>query len=133
MLYEELVQPIAKERLQSQQMVAVSENQFFHLTFSQYILLNRRPEHKFPDLIKLIHNHETFSDLKAELSRLPVTQEEDVILLAGLKDRMEAIEQMRNCVAHNREPSRKVKENYENARPLVDAMLDSYLKQLQVK
>ena len=40
---------------------------------------------------------------------------------------MEAIEAMRNCCAHNRRPSNKVEENYCNARPLLDQLLDGYL------
>lgn len=51
----------------------------------------------------------------------------DTVLLAGLKERMDAIEAMRNCCAHNRRPSKKVEENYLNARPLLDQLLDDYL------
>jgi len=40
---------------------------------------------------------------------------------------MGAIEKMRNCVAHNRRPSRRVVEDYENARPLLNDLLDNYL------
>jgi len=37
---------------------------------------------------------------------------------------MEAIEAMRNGVAHNRRPTRGVIENYETARPELDRTLD---------
>lgn len=40
---------------------------------------------------------------------------------------MDAIEAMRNCCAHSRRPSKKVEENYLNARPLLDQLLDGYL------
>lgn len=127
LLREENVQPMAKEKPQTQQMQQRAENQFFYLTFSQYVELNRRPEFKYADLLKLIRDKEGYESFREELSRLPVTDEDDAELLAGLKQRMDAIEAMRNCCAHNRGPSRKVIENYDNARPLLDQLLDRYL------
>ncbi len=49
------------------------------------------------------------------------------VLLAGLKELMDAIEAMRNCCAHSRRPSKKVEENYLNAHPLLDQLLNGYL------
>lgn len=129
LLCEELTQPMVKERPKPEQMKAALENQFFHLTFSQYVNLNQRPELKIPDIIKNIKNIETYEIFRAELNRVPVEHEDDAVLLAGLKARMEAIEAMRNCVAHNRRPPRRVIENYENAQPLLNQLLDDYLSQ----
>jgi restriction endonuclease S subunit len=39
-------------------------------------------------------------------------------VIAALKQRMDAIERMRNRVAHNRRPSKRIRENYDNALPL---------------
>lgn len=127
LLHEESVQPMAKEKPQTLQMQQRAENQFFHLTFSQYVELNRRPEYKHTDLLKLIRDKEGYESFRDELMRLPVKNEEDAELLAGLKERMDAIEAMRNCCAHSRRPSNKIIENYENARPLLNQLLDSYL------
>jgi hypothetical protein len=127
LLREESTQPIAKERPQPSQMQERAENQFFHLTFSQYVGLNRRPEFKLPDLLALIRDKEGYDALREELARAPVEDEDDAVLLAGLKERMEAIEAMRNCCAHSRRPSKKVIENYDNARPLLNQLLDGYL------
>lgn len=127
LLSEETVQPMAKERPRPEQMKSAGENQFFHLTFGQYVGLNQRPEFKLPALISCVRDADTFDALREELSRTPVEHEDDAVLLAGLKERMDAIETMRNCVAHNRTPSRRILDNYENARPLVDRMLDECL------
>lgn len=127
LLREESTQPIAKERPQAAQMQKQAENQFFHLTFSQYVGLNRRPEFKLPDLLALIRDNEAYDALHEELARVPVEDEDDAVLLAGLKERMEAIEAMRNCCAHSRRPSKKIIENYDNARPLLNQLLDGYL------
>ena len=45
---------------------------------------------------------------------------------------MDSIEAMRNCIAHNRRPSKRIVENYQNTRPLLDMMLDEYLNQWDV-
>lgn len=127
LLCEESVQPINKERPKPEHMKERAENQFFHLTFSQYVGLNRRPEFKLTDLLELVRNKEAYDAFRNELSRTPVEDEDDAVLLAGLKERMDAIEAMRNCCAHNRRPSKKVEENYINVRPLLDQLLDGYL------
>lgn len=132
LLSEESAQPIAKERPKPEHMKDRAENQFFHLTFSQYVGLNKRPEFKLPELLELIRDKEAYGDLREELARAPVEDEDDAVLLAGLKERMEAIEAMRNCCAHSRRPSKKVIENYDNARPLLDQLLDRYLARWEV-
>jgi hypothetical protein len=127
LLREETVQPMAKERPSTERMKEHAENQFFHLTFSQYIALNRRPEFKLPDLLEVVRSKELYPELREELARLPVEDEDDANFMAGLKERMDAIEAMRNCCAHSRRPSRKVEENYRNARPLLERLLGEYL------
>jgi hypothetical protein len=127
LLREESVRPMSKERPKPENMRERRENEFFHLTFSQYIGLNRRPEFKLPDLLELIRNKDVYEGFRGELSRSPVENEDDAVFLAGLRERMDAIEAMRNCCAHSRRPSKKVEENYLNARPLLDQLLDGYL------
>jgi hypothetical protein len=127
LLREESVQPVNKDQAKTENLRKQAENQFFHLTFSQYVRLNKRPEFKLPELLKLIRDKEAYEELREEVARAPVEDEDDAVLLAGLKERMEAIEAMRNCCAHGRRPSKKVIENYDNARPLLDQLLDSYL------
>ncbi len=131
LLRDEIVQPLAKERPKPEQMKAAAENQFFHLTFGQYVGLNQRPEFKPSALLEVIRDSENYDTLRAELSRAPVKDEDDAVLLAGLKERMDAIEAMRNSVAHNRRPTRRVVENYDTARPLLDELLNDYLERFE--
>jgi hypothetical protein len=127
LLRDESVQPMNKEKPMPDQMKAAAENQFFHLTFGQYIALNQRPEVKLPALLSVVRDAATYDAFREELDRAPIEHEDDAVLVAGLKERMDAIETMRNCVAHNRRPNRRAVENYDNARPLLDRMLDEYL------
>jgi hypothetical protein len=129
LLRDETVEPIHKP--EEAQMEAAAENEFFFLTFGQYVSLNRRPEvRQIPNLISLIRTKTTYEALLQELERKPVEDEDDSEFLASLKERMNAIEVMRNCVAHNRRPSDKATENYENAFPQVDKALDQFLTRL---
>lgn len=132
LLRDDSVQPMAKEKPTTSQMRAAVENQFFHLTFGQYVDLNRRPQFNLPALLEVIRDKTSYEHLRVEIDRSPIEHEDDAVLLAGLKERMDAIERMRNCVAHNRCPNKRVVENYENARPLVDKMLDEYLARWEV-
>jgi hypothetical protein len=127
LLRDESVQPMKKEKLEPEQMQAAAENQFFHLTFGQYISLNERPEFKLPALLSVARDADTYDAFRAELDRAPIEHEDDAGLVASLKEQMDAIETMRNCVAHNRRPNRRAVENYDNARPLLDQTLDEYL------
>jgi hypothetical protein len=128
LLREETVQPMATAKPQNEQMKAAAENQFFHLTFGQYVGLNQRPAIK--DLVALIRNEDTYETFRAELLRQPVEHEDDAGFLASLKERMDSIEKMRNAVAHNRRPSKKATNDYLNAFPLVNQALDDYLRAL---
>jgi hypothetical protein len=126
LLLEETMQPMAKPH--RDQMKSTAENQFFHLTFGQYVHLNQRPAIK--DLGALIRNEETYEAFRAELLRQPVEHEDDASFLAGLKERMDSIEKMRNCVAHNRRPPKKLTNDYLNAFNLVNQALCDYLNAL---
>jgi hypothetical protein len=130
LLTEETVQPMAKDKPQKDHMKVAAENQFFHLTFGQYVGLNQRPAIK--DLGALIRNEATYEAFRTELMRQPIEHEDDAVFLASLKQRMDVIEKMRNCVAHNRRPSQKWTNDYLNALPLVNQALDDYLEALAV-
>ena len=132
LLRDETVQPVAKEKPQREHMRVVSENQFFHLTFSQYVGLNKRPDIKLPALLEVLQTAKDYEAFRAEILRAPVEHEDDAVLLSGLKERMDAIERMRNCVAHNRRPSSNTTENYLNALPLIDTMLDEYMSKREL-
>ena len=132
LLRDESVQTMGKEKVKPEQMKAAAENQFFHLTFGQYVGLNQRPEFKLPALLSVIRDADSFDAFRTEVDRSPIKHEDDAVLVAGLKERMDAIETMRNCVAHNRRPNRRTVENYDNARPLLNQMLESYLVRWEI-
>ena len=135
LLRDEQEQPFAKEKPTPDQMKAANENQFFHLTFSQYINLNRRPPPKqtnITDILEVIRKTEQYNVFRAKILatilRNPVEKKDDTDLIASLKELMLPIERMRNCVAHNRRPTKSITENYPDARSRLEERLDEYLK-----
>ncbi len=128
LLCDETVNPSGKVKPEVEQMKSAAENQFFHLIFSQYIHLNQRPELKLPDILDSIKNTQEYDAFRAEIRRVPIEHEEDTEFLAGLEGLMDPIEQMRNCVAHNRRPTRSIAQNYPTARLALEKHLDEHLE-----
>ncbi len=130
LLREDHVQIVQKEKPTEQEMKESSENQFFHLTFSQYINLNQRRQLNQKDLLDIIRDAEQYDALRYAIIRNPIENERDTDLLNNLKALMDPIERMRNCVAHNRRPIQRIADNYHNAYPHLEELLDSYLADL---
>jgi hypothetical protein len=127
LLREESVSPMTKD-LQVEQMQRCCENEFFHITFSDYKNLNTRPDPKqIMHLLEHIRSQTSYEALRSELTRRPIVNDEDADLIASLKEWMDPIEKMRNCVAHNRKPSKKLTSDYETALGLINQELDSFL------
>ena len=133
LLCDETVNPSRQSKPEMEQMKSPTENQFFHLTFSQYIHLNQRPELRLPDIMQSIRNTERYDTLRAEILRVPIEHEEDAEFLAGLEKLMDTIEQMRNCVAHNRRPTRSINDSYPDARSKLEEHLDQYLEKWETQ
>lgn len=133
LLCDETVNPSRQAKPEMEQMKSATENQFFHLTFGQYINLNQRPELRLPDIMQSIRNIEEYDTLRAEILRVPVEHEEDAEFLASLKNLMDPIERMRNCVAHNRRPTKSINDNYPDARSRLEERLDQYLEKWEMR
>ncbi|MBD2443852.1 hypothetical protein H6G25_11765 [Dolichospermum sp. FACHB-1091] len=128
LLRDEKEQPAAKDKPTDKEMQDALENQFFHLLFSEYVNLNQRPDPKINDLLDNIRNFIRYDELQAEITRKPVQDSYDADFLAALKNKIGAIEKMRNCIAHHRRPSSRTEEGYQNAQPLISQLLDEYLE-----
>ena len=111
-----------------QQMEAAIENEFFHLTFSQYIRLNdRKVPNNVRDVISLIRNSQDYAGLVENLRSDIIANSGDSELLADIQELLDPIEAMRNCVAHNRRPPRGVVSSYPASRDQLNEKLDEYL------
>ena len=130
LLKEEQVQTMNRG-LRKHDMEQVSENQFFHLTFNNYISLNeRRDFRQVPEVLRALQDSESYDVFRGEVTRRPIVSESDAELLDDLKSLMNPIEQMRNCVAHNRRPRARDRQDYLNTLAALEKRLDRFLCEL---
>src|SRR3989344_2221628 len=84
------------------------QNEFFYLTFSQYRQLKLPDIIKSETLINLLTDNKTFDGLKKNIQKLGVLnpkKNEFLEFLNRISENLESVETIRNCVAHNREPT----------------------------
>ena len=127
LLREEVEQIPRRERPSPSDMRRFFENQFFHLVFSQYASLNQRKKIDISEMLDIVRDSEQYESLRAEILRSPISEENDSDLLANLKELLDPIERMRNCVAHNRTPSPRISSNYLAGLQGLNDRLDDYL------
>ena len=101
-----------------------AENEFFHLLFNHYGELNvLRKTRQVDDLVKQITISHDFPALQRELQRMPVENEDDRRFLDRINQNLNSVENLRNCVMHNRALTQEQIDSYETARnELNDAM-----------
>jgi len=92
------------------------ENEFFFLLFSDYIKINELKELKSLDLIEIITNSNDYDDLKQKIQNRGIVKEKYQDFLAGIKQNIDSIEKIRNCIAHNRSFTETVVNNYVEAK-----------------
>ena len=132
LLREEEEQPMNRD-LRKRDMVAANENQFFHITFGQYIGLNRRRDiRQVSQLLGALRDSGDYDVFRGEVTRRPIVNESDAELLDDLRSKMNPIEQMRNCVAHNRRPKPEERQDYLNTLPDLEKRLDRFLEKFAV-
>ncbi len=128
---EERINP---RRVLKGEMTRLVENQFFHLDFRQYISLNTPREPQISDVMEFIRSSAQYEEFRSSiLDTLILTDDIDVSFLENLKRLMDPIEEMRNCVAHNRRPPDNVSQNYPQAREDLENLMNEYLKLWEIQ
>jgi hypothetical protein len=107
------------------------ENEFFLLLFSDYRAINtRRVPKNGTDIIRLIRESTDFLALQESLVSTPIRSEKYIAFMESLKQYLDPIERLRNCVAHNRAISRKVLEDYATAKDQLLSIVDDFLSKI---
>jgi hypothetical protein len=116
---------------QESQMQTRFENQFFYLNFSQYKTLNDKKKIGNVDqIIKLLGQVTDFGAFQSQLTQHHIRKEEYSNFIARLKANLEQIEDLRNCVAHNRVIPKAIKDNYGLAKTELLKAIDEFLDSL---
>lgn len=106
------------------------QNEFFFLTFNQYKNLEIPDIVKSSTLISLLSNKQKSNTFKKAILKLGIFKESKskyVDFLNSIGEDMESIEDIRNCVAHNREPSEEEIESYEKAKEKLKQKMSDFM------
>ncbi len=109
------------------------QNEFFYLTFNQYRQLKLPDIVKSETLIDLLADSKSFEELKKNIQNLGAMKSEKNEYLAFLNrisENLESIEALRNCVAHNREPTEEELDNYNMAKEKLEKELDEFFQKI---
>jgi hypothetical protein len=109
------------------------ENEFFFLLFSDYIKLDELKEIRQPELTKAILDSEDFDAFKKRIISRGIVKEKYREFLAKIKENLTSIEDLRNCIAHNRSVSDKVGENYQLAKDGLERSIEAFWDDIQRK
>jgi hypothetical protein len=126
----------AKDKPSDQELKSSWENEFFYLLFSDYVKLNsRKLPSKVSELISILTDSRDFDNFRNNLTSQPISYEDDQDLIAALKTELDYVEKLRNCIAHNRTPSKRISETFERNRTStgqipVEDKVDFFLKRL---
>ena len=117
------------ERPSVQRMQQFYENEFFFLFFSHYPRINNRKRPNQDGIFEYIQQAEDFEELKQKMTANPITKERYVDFLASLEQRVDSIEKLRNCVAHNRSIPKRTLDNYKTAKDLLLEEIKEFLEE----
>ena len=117
LLKDVTVEPTGGRAPEQSQMQAQYENQFFFLLFSNYINVNVRRPLSVKRIEEYMKRAEAFEELKGMITaERPITEGRYIDFLDKLKKEVKLIEELRNCVAHNRSIPEDISANYEKAK-----------------
>jgi len=106
------------------------ENEFFHILFPDYYKLTQLKPLKQSDLFFIAEISNNFDEFKGNIVNRGVRKEEHLNLLNSIKEDMQSLDAVRNCVAHSRTPIDEELVNYERSLGELNQKLDDFLVSL---
>lgn len=107
------------------------ENEFFFLLFSDYRKLDEVKQIKQSDLMEAILGSDDYNGLKQKILNRGIVSENYRQFIAGIKGYLESIENLRNCIAHNRSISETIRENYEHAKNGLEKSIQAFWERIK--
>ena len=111
------------------------ENEFFFLLFSNYIRLSNLKEIEYSDFIEAFLDADSWGGLQQKIQNRGIIKKEYQDFLAGIKQNLDPIENIRNCIAHNRSIPKsdnyKTITDYNKAKKELDESIDTFWDGLQ--
>jgi hypothetical protein len=107
------------------------ENEFFFLLFSDYIRLDNLRKINHNDLMEMIKSSNSYDELRQNIQNRGITKERYKELIASIRQNLEPVENMRNCIAHNRSFTDTILENYQQAKEKLDTIISEFWEDLR--
>ncbi len=107
------------------------ENEFFYLLFPDYQNFSRIKSIKIEDIISFLGGSRDFKEMQGKVNNRGIKKEEYVDFLSSIKEDLDSIENIRNCVAHNRTPANEEVESYENSKIKIEQKLKDFWQSFQ--
>jgi len=106
------------------------ENEFFYLLFSDYVKCTDLNEVKIADWIRELRDAADFALFQERIVNRGIINKEYQDFLAAIKEDVWNVENIRNCVAHNRTPSPEEEENYQYSLERLKARLSTFFSDI---
>ncbi len=107
------------------------ENEFFHISFSDYIKLSNPRDLKHDDLFSIAGASNNFDEFKNNILNRGVTNPNYIAFIDEVKQIMDRLEKIRNCVAHNRTLSSEDMNNYEKYFEQIEKEIELFFENLE--
>lgn len=104
------------------------ENKFFYLPFSGYLKFEKPKDVQVRELMPLIQSTEEYEQLRTHLNSRGIIKEQHIAFLQAVKTSLEPIENVRNCIAHNRQIPNRTEANYEKAKKELLKFIEDFWK-----
>ncbi len=106
------------------------ENEFFHILFSDYVKLTKPRTLKQNDLYLIAKLSNNFDEFRDKILKRGIVKEEYLEFINSIKENLDNLEKVRNCVAHNRTPSDDDIYNYDLSKEDVIQKIDAFIQSL---
>lgn len=103
-----------------------NENPFFYFTFTGYYQFDKPKEIPVKEIIPLIQSNEQYDNLRNYLNLRGILEERHIDFLKKIREKLSSIENIRNCIAHNRAIPNRAVANYEKTKPEVLKFIEDF-------
>jgi len=103
-----------------------NENPFFYFTFTGYYQFDKPKEVAIKEIIPLIQTNEQYDQLRNYLNLRGILEERHIDFLKKIREKLSSIENIRNCIAHNRAIPNRAISNYEKTKPEVLKFIEDF-------
>jgi hypothetical protein len=102
------------------------ENEFYHISFGEYTKFEEPRQMADKDLTKLLYDSNSFEDFRNVLDNRRLSEERHRDFFSSVKEDMDAVEKMRNVIAHNRSIHSELEEDYKKSKDAIKQQVGTF-------